>query len=78
MTDAKNVDQVKCTYHSFVDGPGPCPVCSRSRLLQTGTETKHPYRHRYFRCRDCGYTFQSLDIDTRHFMEKSDREREHP
>lgn len=67
-------EPAKCVYHSFVDGPGPCPACRKNNLQRTSTETEHPYRFRYFHCRDCGHTFQSIDVDSRYILEKQENQ----
>jgi transposase-like protein len=64
---------VKKTYHSFVDGPGPCPACGGVSLRKSSTKTNHPYRFRHYKCQECGYTFQSIDVDSRYILEKSGR-----
>lgn len=60
-------------YHSFIDGPGPCPLCSGNNVLKGNTRTTPPLRRRYYRCMDCGYNFKSLEIDTRFIVEKYPR-----
>lgn len=44
-----------------------CPVCNSERLSSSGAEKKPDFTRRYLRCKGCGYSYTTIEVEEDYF-----------
>lgn len=44
-----------------------CPVCDSDKLHNCGSEKKPDFTRRYLRCKACGYSYTTIEVEEDYF-----------